>query len=108
VNNQPWNNHLANVSTHLTALADAKARVQLDATTQDADTVGSVLAAYRSQTDLTWQQLADWLEIDLPSLADLAGELQPGLGGQEMGIDQMAELYGTDRLLLLKAFEVEA
>jgi len=38
---------LANVSTDLTALADARARVRIDAAERDTDTVGSVLSRYR-------------------------------------------------------------
>jgi len=96
---------LANVTTNLTSLANAKARVRIDATSGDADTLGSVLAIYRKQAGLNEQGLADWLGLDLPSIADLAEELRPGVGGQEMGLDQLAELYGADRARLLEVFE---
>src|SRR5688572_14278086 len=94
---------LANVTPHLTALANAKARVRIDAASRDADMVGSVLATHRKQAGLTEQGLADWLGLDLPSLADLAEELRPGISGQEMGLDKLAELYGAVRERLLEA-----
>ena len=54
--------------------------------------------------------MADWLGIDLATLAELAEEPQPMLVGpddtmlQEMGLEQLAELYGADRARLLEAF----
>src|SRR4051812_45557037 len=101
---------LANVSTDLTALADAKARVRIDAAERDLDTVGFVLGRYRAQAGLTERELADWLGIDLATLAELAEEPQPLLIGQdgailqEMGLEQIAELYGADRVRLLEVF----
>ena len=96
---------LANVSTDLTALTDARARVRIDAAERDAATVGCVLAQYRAQASLTEQALADWLGIDLPVLADLAEEIRPPLDGQDLGLDQLAEVYGADRTRLLEAFD---
>ena len=78
MSNQPPDDDLANVSTNLTALANARARVQIDAAATDADTVGWVLAAHRAGAGVTVEALADWLGLDLPSLADLAQELRPG------------------------------
>ena len=101
---------LANVSTDLTTLADARARVRIDAAERDPDTVGSVLGRYRARGGLTERELAAWLGIDLPVLADLAEELRPMLAGpdgavlQELGLDQLAELYGADRERLYEAF----
>jgi hypothetical protein len=95
----------ANVSADLTAVADARARVRLDAAERDADTVGYVLARYRAQAGLTEQELATWLGIDLPVLADLAEEIRPGTDGQDLGFDQLAEVYGADRARLLEVFE---
>jgi hypothetical protein len=102
---------LVNVSTDLTALADARARVRIDAAERDTDTVGSTLGRYRAQAGLTERELANWLGIGLPVLADLAEELQPmtvspdGTILQEMGLEQLAEVYGADRERLLEVFE---
>ena len=101
---------LANVSTDLTALADAKARVRIDAAERDTDTVGYVLGRYRAQAGLTERELAAWLGIDLPVLADLAEEIRPEkrrllAGHAEMGLEQLAELYGADRARLSEAFD---
>jgi hypothetical protein len=101
---------LHNVSTDLTALADARARVRIDATEGDTDTVGFVLSQYRTHAGLTERELADWLRIDLPVLADLAEEIRPEkrrllAGYSEIGLDQLAEVYGADRARLLEAFE---
>jgi hypothetical protein len=47
--------------------------------------------------------LADWLGIDLATLAELAKEPRPMVAGpvgailQEMGLEQIAELYGADQ-----------
>lgn len=105
MSNQPPDDDLANVSSNLTTLANARARVRIDAAATASDTVGSALAAYRTRAGVTVEALADWLGLDLPSLADLAQELRPGIGGQEMGIDQFAELYGADRVRLLEVFD---
>jgi hypothetical protein len=105
---------LANVSTALTALADAKARVRIDAAERDTNTVGFVLGQYRAHAGLTEQELTNWLGIDLATLAELAEEPQPMLIGpdgailQEMGLDQLAEVYGADRERLLEVFEHES
>jgi hypothetical protein len=99
------NEQHANVSTDLTALTDARARVRLDAAERDADTVGCVLAQYRAQAGLTEQELATWLGIDLPVLADLAEEARPGTDGQDLGLDQLAEVYGADGARLLEVFD---
>jgi hypothetical protein len=101
---------LVNVSTDLTALADARARVHIDATEGDTDTVGFVLGQYRTQAGLTERELADWLGIDLPVLAELAEEIRPEkrrllAGYSEIGLDQLAEVYGADRARLLEAFD---
>jgi len=70
-----------------------------------------VLERYRTQASLTERELADWLGIDLAVLADLTEEPQPllisqdGAILQEMGLDQLAEVYGTDRTRLLEAFD---
>jgi hypothetical protein len=102
---------LANVSTNLTTLADAKARVRIDAAERDPDTVGFALGQYRAQAGLTERELADWLGIDLATLAELAEEPQPMLADpnsailQEIGLEQIAELYGADRARLLEAFD---
>jgi hypothetical protein len=101
---------LTNVSTNLTALADARARVRIDATERDTDTVGFVLGQYRTQAGLAERELADWLGIDLPALADLAEEIRPEkrqllAGYSEIGLDQLAEVYGADLARLLEAFE---
>jgi hypothetical protein len=96
---------LTNVSTDLTALADARARVRIDAAERDPDTVGGVLAQYRAQAGLTEQDLATWLGIDLPVLADLTEEIRPPLDGQDLGLDQLAEVYGADRARLLEVFD---
>jgi hypothetical protein len=101
---------LTNVSTDLTALADAKARVRIDAAEHDTDTVDFVLGLYRAQAGLTEQGLAEWLGVNLPVLADLAEEVRPEkrqllAGHSEMGLAQLAELYGVDRARLLDAFE---
>ena len=93
---------LTNVSTDLTALANARARVRIDAAEHDTDTVGFTLGRYRTQAGLTEQELADWLGIDLPVLADLAEEVRPEkrqllTGHPEIGLDQLAELYGAPR-----------
>ena len=96
---------LANVSPNLTALEDARARVRIDGAERDRNTVGYRLGAYRRREGLTEQELADRLGIDLPSLAALSEERQPGTDDQEMGLDQLADLYNADRLLLLEAFE---
>jgi hypothetical protein len=101
---------LTNVSTDLTALADAKARVRIDTTERDTDTVGFVLGQYRSRAGLTERELAAWLGIDLPVLADLAEEIRPEkrrilAGYSEIGLDQLAEVYGADRAQLLEAFD---
>ena len=101
---------LANVSADLTALADARARVRIDAAEHDTDTIGFVLGRYRTHVGLTERELAGCLGIDLPVLADLAEEIQPLVIGpdgvaQEMGLDQLAEAYGADRERLLEAFE---
>jgi hypothetical protein len=100
---------IANVSTSLSTLANAKARVRIDKAERNADTVGFVLLAYRAQAGLTEQELADWLGISLPVLAALAEEIRPEQrlpmpGQQEMGLDQLAELYGADRDRLLEAY----
>ena len=101
---------LANVSTDLTALADARARVRIDAAERDTDTVGYVLGRYRARAGLTERELADWLGIDPTVLADLAEEPRPmaadpdGAILQEMGLEQFAEIYGADRARLLEAF----
>ena len=63
---------LANVSADLTALADARARVRIDAAERDTDTVGFVLGRYRAQAGLTERELAD-LARDR-----LAGARRPG------------------------------
>jgi hypothetical protein len=96
---------LANVSADLTAVADARARVRIDAAERSPDTVGSVLGRYRTQAGLTEQELANRLGINLPVLADLAEEIRPPLAGQDLGLDQLAELYGVDRERLLEAFK---
>jgi len=49
---------LANVSTDLTALADARARVRIDTAEHDTDTVGFLLGQYRTQAGLTEGELA--------------------------------------------------
>ena len=101
---------LTPVSTALTALADAKARVRIDAAERAADTVGYVLGQYRSHAGMTERELADWLGINLAVLADLAEEVRPekrrrltGYSGTDL--DQLAELYGVDPARLLEAFD---
>ena len=101
---------LANVSTDLTALTDARARVRIDAAERNPNTVGYMLGRYRTQAGLTERELADRLEIDLPVLADLVEEIRPEkrrllTGYPGIGLDQRAELYGADRVRLLEAFE---
>jgi len=101
---------LANISADLTTLADARARVRIDATEGDTDTVGFVLGQYRTQAGLAERELADWLGINLPVLADLAEEIRPEkrqllAGYSEIGLDQLADVYGADRERLLEAFE---
>lgn len=102
---------LANVSTDLTALADARARVRIDAAERDTNTVGSVLGRYRAQAGVTERELANWLGIGLPVLAELTEELRPLVVGadgtilQEMGLEQLAELYGVNPARLIEAFE---
>ena len=95
----------ANVSANLTALDDARVRVRIDAAERDSDSVGSVLAAYRVRYGLTEQDLASRLGIGLLSLAGLAEELRPGTEGQDMGLEQIADLYQADGGRLLEAFE---
>jgi hypothetical protein len=95
----------ANVSATLTALADAKARVRIDAAERDPDTVGHLLGSYRARAGMTEQELADRLGISLPLLADLAEEPRPGIGCQEISLDQLADLYQADGNRLLEAFE---
>jgi hypothetical protein len=90
--------------------ADARARVRIDAAERDTDTVGFMVGQYRAQTGLTERALADWLGIDLPVLADLAEEIRPEkrrllAGYSEIGLDQLAEMYGADRERLLEAFD---
>lgn len=85
-------------------------RIRINAAARNPGTVGSILHQYRTQTSLTEQELADWLGVDLPILADLAEEIRPErrpvlTGHEEMGLDQLAELYGADRQRLLEAFE---
>ena len=67
---------LANVSTDLTALADARARVRIDAAEHDTDTVGFVLGRYRARAGLTEQELAD-LARDRPADARRPGGRGP-------------------------------
>jgi hypothetical protein len=95
----------ANVSATLTALDDARAWVRIDTAERNPDTVGHLLAAYRRREDLTEQDLAAHLGISLLSLADLAEELRPGTESQEMGLEQLADLYQADGERLLEAFE---
>ncbi len=101
---------LANVSADLTALADTRARVRIDAAERLPDTVGSVLGRYRGRAGLTEQELADRLRIDLPVLADLAEEVRPErrrllAGHAEISLDQPAELFVVNPARLLAAFE---
>jgi hypothetical protein len=102
---------LANVSADLTALPDARVRVRIDAAERDPNTVGAVLAQHRARAGLTERELADWLEVDLATLAELAEEPQPMVTGpdgailQEMGLEQLAEVYGAHRERLFAAFE---
>jgi transcriptional regulator with XRE-family HTH domain len=98
----------ANGSTTLTALADAKARVRIDAAERDPDTVGHLLAAYRTREGLTEQELAARLGISLLSLAGLAEELRPGVGVKEMGLEALADLYQANHARLLEAFDLGA
>lgn len=96
---------LANLSADLTAIIDARAQVRIDAAERDPNTVGFALGRYRVRAGLTEQELADWLGITLPILADLAIEMQPLVGGQAMGVEQIAEVYGADRERLKEGFE---
>jgi hypothetical protein len=110
MNDQSQPDDLANVSTDLSTLRDARARVRIDAAARNADTVGSMLHRYRVRAGLTEHELATWLGIDVPILADLAEEIRPEqryalAGHAEMGLDQLAEVYGADRARLLEAFE---
>ena len=93
-----------NVSANLTTLDDARARVRIDMAERDADTMGHLLAAYRGRYGLTEQELALQLGISLPTLAGLAEELRPGTEGQDMGLEQLADLYQADGGRLLEAF----
>jgi hypothetical protein len=110
VNAQNDDHQLANLSEDLTSLHNARARVRIGAAEREDDTVGSVLRRYRNQAGLTEQELATWLGIAPPVLADLAEELRPmavdedGDVIQDMGLDQLADMYGADRTRLLEAF----
>jgi hypothetical protein len=105
VNDPAQNTDQSNVSASLTALDDARARVRIDAAEHDHDTVGHLLATYRKREGLTEQALAARLGIGLLSLAGLAEELRPGVDGQDMGLEQLADLYQADGGRLLEAFE---
>ena len=69
-----------------------------------------MLGQYRTHAGLTEQELADWLGVTLPVLADLAEEIRPEkrrllTSSSRIGLNQLAELYGADCERLLEAFE---
>jgi len=101
---------LANVSTNLTALADARARVRIDATERDTDTVGFVLGQYRTQAGLAERELADWLGIEPDDLVRLAVDRRPAAARADLTYDRaqiraLAIAYGAHPDRLLVTFE---